>query len=129
MTSRTFPLSRQRRRRTIGRPPQVPTQDGLRNAGSPDEQELGGELEREAAPRRNAAGDPSDPATHGAGARPPGAPRLPHEHDEYADPPSGPRPVIAQAAEDLEAGLEDTDCRGSAGANAFGNRKPGGHCT
>jgi hypothetical protein len=128
MTSRTFPLSRQRRRRIVNKPPIVPTQDGLRQAGAPDEHSLGEELEREASPRRTRAGEPSDAATHGAGARP-GVPRLPHEHDEHADPPSEPRPEIAQAEADLEAGLEDTDCRASAGANATRRGRGGtGHC-
>lgn len=115
MTSRTFPLSRQRRRRIVNKPP--PLQ-------SP--QDLGDALEREPSARRSNAGLPTDTATHEAGARPSEAARLPHEHDEHADAPAAPRPVIEQAEADVEAGLEDTDCRGSAGLNARGNRKP--HC-
>jgi hypothetical protein len=129
MTSRTFPLSRQRRRRIANKPPLVPTEDGQVHATTPDEHDLGHELEREPAPMRTDSGEPADVATHRAGARPPGAPRLPHEHDEYADPPSEPRPVITQAQKDVEAGLEDTDCRNNAAAQVFKDRKPGsGHC-
>lgn len=126
MTSRTFPLSRQRRRRIVNKPPLVPTQDGqaLAEPGGPS---LGQENERHPSTERNDAGEPVDPATLGAGARPP-APRLPHEHDEYADPPHAPRPVIRQAEADLEAGLEDTDCRGNAAANVFGDRGKKPNC-
>lgn len=43
------------------------------------------------------------------------APRQPNERDESSDSQaSEPRRVIAQAARDLERGLEDTDCRNSA---------------
>ena len=111
MTSRTFPLSRQRRRRTTKL---VPMQDGLRNAGPADPDSLQGtEDERRPARTRDAAGEPTDPATFGAGARP-AAPRLPHEHDENADPPQEPREHIAQAEADLAAGRQDTDLRGKA---------------
>ena len=125
MTSRTFPLSRQRRRRIVNKPPIVPTQDGLHQGGTADEQALGDELEREASPQRTQAGEPVDTATREAGARP-GVPRLPHEHDEHADPPSAPRPEIAQAEADLEAGLEDTDCRATPGTRT--TRGGRGHC-
>jgi hypothetical protein len=108
MTSRTFPLSRQRRRRIVK--PLVPTQDALSQAGAPDEHPLGDELER------SATGD----AVQSAGARP-AAPRLPHEHDEYADPPMAPQPVIQQAKDDLDAGLEDTDVRNRA-VERFGRK-------
>jgi hypothetical protein len=113
MTSRTFPLSRQRRRRIL-KPHLMPTQEDLRNAAPSEPDPLGDPEERS---RREhgvtPGGDPIDPATHSAGARPAAA-RLPHEHDEYTDPPQPPRPVIRQAGADLEAGLEDTDLRGSA---------------
>lgn len=40
------------------------------------------------------------------------APQQPNERDESAEAQeSGPRPVIEQAARDLQQGLEDTDCR------------------
>ena len=126
MTSRTFPLSRQRRRR-INKPPLVPAQDGqvlAEPAGGPS---LGQESEREPSTERNAAGEPRDLATRAAGARP-SAPRLPHEHDEYADSPHAPRPVMRQAESDLEAGLEDTDCRGNAAAQLFPDRRKNRNC-
>lgn len=42
-------------------------------------------------------------------------PRQPNERDESSDAQHGaPRPVIEQAARDLEQGLEDTDCRNRA---------------
>lgn len=48
-------------------------------------------------------------------------PRLPHEHDESADSQTQeqPRPVIQQAHDDIERGLEDTDLR-----SHQGQRKP-----
>ncbi|MCC7060911.1 MAG: hypothetical protein IT508_11845 [Burkholderiaceae bacterium] len=127
MTSRTFPLSRQRRRR-INKPPLVPTQDGQRyaepaTAGG----ELGDALERQPGRERDAAGQPLDEATHRAGARPAG-PRLPHERDLNADKPQPPRPVMRQANEDIEAGLEDTDCRGNAAAQVFPDRGKNRNC-
>lgn len=100
MTSRTFPLSRQRRRRIV---PQ--------GAGSPSGDAVA--LEREPAPTRTAAGVPADPATHSAGARP-AAPRLPHEHDENADASQPPRESMIQAEADLAQGRQDTDLRGKA---------------
>jgi hypothetical protein len=112
MTSRTFPLSRQRRRR-IEPKRLLPVQDGQRNAAPADEKTLGDESEREPAPARTPTGEPADPATHGAGARP-SAPRLPHEHDENADPPLPPREPIIQAETDLVEGRQDTDLRGKA---------------
>lgn len=43
------------------------------------------------------------------------APRQPNERDESADSQAGaPRAVIRQAADDIEQGLEDTDCRNQA---------------
>jgi hypothetical protein len=40
------------------------------------------------------------------------APRQPNERDESADSQAGaPRPVMQQAADDIEHGLKDTDCR------------------
>jgi len=43
------------------------------------------------------------------------APRQPNERDESADSQaSEPRKEMVQAAEDLESGLKDTDCRNSA---------------
>ena len=113
MTSRTFPLSRQRRRRTAAKP-LVPVQDGLRHAAPAEVDALHAtEQERRPARRRNAAGEPVDPATLEAGARP-AAPRLPHEHDENADPPQPPRQPIIQAEHDLAEGQQDTDLRGKA---------------
>ena len=100
MTSRTFPLSRQRRKRIV--PKTMPAADTLGDAS-----------EREPAPLRTLAGEPADPATHGAGARP-AAPRLPHEHDENADAAQPPRETMIQAEADLNAGLQDTDLRGKA---------------
>ena len=99
MTSRTFPLSRQRRRR-IAPKGVVPVQDGQRHAAPAEDDDLGDEVERAPAPVRTPSGEPADPATHAAGARPP-APRLPHEHDEHADPPQPPRDPIVQAEADL----------------------------
>ncbi|HVF64886.1 MAG TPA: hypothetical protein VNE58_12915 [Casimicrobiaceae bacterium] len=93
MTSRTFPLSRQRRRRTATH---AETN------------------ERAPSPTRNEAGQPTDPATENAGARPEGGVRLPHEHDEHSDKPQQPQPAIVQAEADLNAGLQDTDRRGDA---------------
>jgi len=44
------------------------------------------------------------------------APRQPNERDESLDSQTGaPRDVMRQAASDIERGLEDTDCRNSAG--------------
>lgn len=121
MTSRTYPLSRQRRRRIA---PKVlrPVQDGQRHAAPADEDDLGHEIEREPAPVRTPSGEPADPATHGAGARPP-APRLPHERDENADPPQPPREPIIQAEADLIEGRQDTDLRSKA-REAFENATP-----
>ena len=102
MTSRTFPLSRQRRRRIVPKPDM-----------------LGDAVEREPSPLRTLAGEPADPATHGAGARP-AAPRLPHEHDENADAAQAPRDSMIQAEADLNAGRQDTDLRGKA-REAFDN--------
>jgi hypothetical protein len=51
------------------------------------------------------------PATDGGEAP---VPRLPHERDEQAQAPQAPTAIITQAHDDLEAGLVDTDCRGSA---------------
>jgi hypothetical protein len=128
MTSRTFPLSRQRRRRIVSKPPLVPVQDGERLAAPAVERDLGDELERQPSPQRTAAGEPVDDATRDAGARPAAA-RLPHEHDEYADAPQRPRPVMAQAQADIAAGLEDTDCRNAAAGRAFASDgKKGGRC-
>ena len=73
----------------------------------------GNELERLPSGERDAAGQPVDPATHSAGARP-SALRLPHEHDEYADAPSAPRAPIVQAERDLASGKTDTDLRAAA---------------
>jgi hypothetical protein len=112
MTSRTFPLSRQRRRR-IAPKGLLPVQDGQRYAAPSDEDNLGDEIEREPAPARTPTAEPVDPATHGAGARPSG-PRLPHEHDENTDPPLPPREPIIQAEADLIEGRQDTDLRGKA---------------
>jgi hypothetical protein len=126
MTSRTFPLSRQRRRRIVNRPLQ-PTQDGQGYAAPADAQPLGNEVEREPADQRDAAGRPVDDATHEAGARPAAA-RLPHEHDEYADSPHEPRAVMQQAEADLDAGLQDTDCRNAAAATVFGDRNKNRNC-
>lgn len=112
MTSRTFPLSRQRRRR-IGPKTLVPVQDGQRYAASAEADDLRDEIEREPAPVRTPSGKPADPATRGAGARP-AAPRLPHEHDENTDPPQTPREPILQAEADLTEGRQDTDLRGKA---------------
>ena len=95
MTSRTFALSRQRRRRTHTRPPIVPTQDGLAFGQEAAPDALGDEQERQPSMQRDEAGDPVDPATHEAGARP-AAPRLPHEHDEHADAPGAPRETMVQ---------------------------------
>jgi hypothetical protein len=117
MTSRTFPLSRQRRRRTASKGI-LPIQDGQRHAAPADEDDrLGDEIEREPAP----SGEPAGSATHAAGARPP-APRLPHEHDENADPPQPPREPIIQAETDLIEGRVDTDLRSKA-REAFENAK------
>lgn len=100
MTSRTFPLSRQRRRRIVPH-----------GTGSPPDETVA--VEREPAPAKTPTGEPADPATHSAGARP-AAPRLPHEHDENADTPHAPRAPIVQAASDLSEGQQDTDLRGKA---------------
>lgn len=121
MTSRTFALSRQRRRRTQARPPLVPAQD-MALAQPANAHELGDEQERAPSMQRDEAGRPVDPATHEAGARPP-APRLPHEHDEYADRPGAPRAPIVQAERDLADGQVDTDLRGQAAQNF--DRVPG----
>jgi hypothetical protein len=120
MTSRTFALSRHRRRRTASRVPLVPSQDDLALAQPAGGDALGDELERAPAMTRDRAGRPVDPATHSAGARPP-APRLPHEHDEYADAPAPPRQPIIQAERDLAEGQVDTDLRGKA-AEVFDRR-------
>ena len=109
MTSRTFPLSRQRRRR-ISPKGVLPVQDGQRHAAPAEDDDLGDEVERTPAPLRTPSGEPADPATHSAGARP-AAPRLPHEHDEHADPPLPPREPIIQAETDLIEGRQDTDLR------------------
>jgi hypothetical protein len=105
----------------------VPTEDGQRLAAPSDAAEPRHELERQPAPERDAAGLPVDDATLRAGARP-ATPRLPHEHDEYTDPPLEPRPLIRQAEADVEAGLEDTDCRGNAAANLFPDRGKNRNC-
>jgi hypothetical protein len=119
MTSRTFPLSRQRRRR-IAPKGVLPVQDGQRLAAPLNEDDgLGGEVEREPSPVRTPSGEPADPATHAAGARP-STPRLPHEHDENADPPQPPRAPIIQAENDLIEGRQDTDLRSKA-REAFDN--------
>jgi hypothetical protein len=112
MTSRTFAYSRHRRRRIV--PPPAPADaGGDAAAGAPGvgPGRPARELERLPSGERDAAGRPTDPATHEAGARPP-APRLPHEHDEYADTPSPPRAPIVQAERDLASGKTDTDLRG-----------------
>jgi hypothetical protein len=113
MTSRTFALSRHRRRRTHAQPPLVPSQDDVAMAQPAAPDPLGDELERAPGMQRDDAGRPLDPATHSAGARPP-APRLPHEHDEYADAPAAPRQPIIQAERDVASGQVDTDLRGKA---------------
>lgn len=111
MTSRTFPLSRQRRRRVVRT--DVPVQDDPGHAAANKHEGLGEAIEREPAPVRTRSGEPADPATQVAGARP-AAPRLPHEHDENADPPQPPRQPIIQAEADLIEGRQDTDLRGKA---------------
>ncbi len=114
MTSRTFAYSRHRRRRIV--PPPAATNPGSNGAVPPSGDapaRPAGQLERFPSGERDAAGQPTDPATHEAGARPP-APRLPHEHDEYADTPSPPRSPIVQAERDLASGKTDTDLRGMA---------------
>lgn len=102
----------------VNKPPMPPGSEGLPadDANS---------SERRPAGRRTAGGTPVDPATLHSGARPE-ASRLPHEHDEHADKPQAPRPKIVQAEADLEAGLEDTDCRGI--PNDPDGKKSGGHC-
>ena len=92
----------------------VPVEDGLRHAAPAEVDALHAtEDERRPGRRRTAAGEPADPATLKAGARP-SAPRLPHEHDENADPPQAPRQPIIQAERDLNEGRQDTDLRGKA---------------
>jgi hypothetical protein len=113
MTSRTFALSRHRRRRTHAQPPLAPSQVDPAFAPPDAAEALGDDLERDPATTRDDAGVPVDPATHSAGARPPAA-RLPHEHDEYADAPAAPRQPIIQAERDLAEGQVDTDLRGAA---------------
>jgi hypothetical protein len=100
MTSRTFPLSRQRRRRTK---PIVPVEDGQRLAAPIDEELLGD---------RTGRGGRDSEGEHGprSGALPPTA-RLPHDHDEHTDAPHAPRRPIIQAEKDLADGLQDTDRR------------------
>lgn len=63
------------------------------------------------------------PETKSSGARPPGAPRLPHEQDEHADAPHPPRKLIERAEADLAEGQVDTDLRGQA-REAFDNARP-----
>lgn len=114
MSSRTYPLSRQRRR--PGGQPLVPVDGGEKLAAeNPDDV---GEVaaEREPARTRTLAGEPADPATLGAGARP-AAPRLPHERDENADTPQPPRAPILQAEADILDGQQDTDLRSQAADN------------
>ena len=120
MTSKTFPLSRQRRRRTAPKP-LVPVQEHGRLA-APARDSPVDEVERAPLPVRDAGGEPLDPATHGAGARP-STPRLPHEHDENTDPPHAPRERIIQAETDLREGQQDTDLRGTA-REKFDNANP-----
>ena len=103
MTSRTFPLSRQRRRRAVAKN-LVPVQDGGRLAAPRGSDPMGHRDERPDAERR--AGPES-------GAAPPAA-RLPHEHDEHTDVPHPPRRPIIQAEQDLNDGLRDTDRRSDA---------------
>lgn len=68
---------------------------------------------------------PGKPSDHAQGTRPhqvnsdPG--KLPHERDESAhgttrDPMPGQENVIERARRDVEAGLEDTDCRSNPSA-------------
>lgn len=113
MTSRTFALSRQRRRRTHQRLPLVPASDALAFGQEGDTAALGDEQERRPSMQRDEAGHPVDPATHEAGVRP-AAPRLPHEHDQHADAPGAPRETMVQAQRDLASGKVDTDLRGKA---------------
>jgi hypothetical protein len=120
--TRTFALSRQRRRRTNQHKPMMPMQDGSRYGAPLDEGPLGDELERAPGTRRTHNGYPADTATQGAGARP-SAPRLPHEHDEHSDTPQPPRDPIIQAEQDLAEGQQDTDCRSEAGRVFEGQRR------
>lgn len=85
MTSRTFPLSRQRRRHTPAKSPRIPA--------SPRDPSL-----------LPAEPDPGTGAT-------PAAPRLPHEKDEHTESPHAPRRPIIQAEADLAQGRVDTDRR------------------
>ncbi|HVE51618.1 MAG TPA: hypothetical protein VNG69_18590 [Casimicrobiaceae bacterium] len=116
MTSRTFPLSRQRRRRIVNKPPPVPFDDTLSQSPSTDDHELGDELEHR-------SDDASDESTEQGGARPAAA-RLPHEHDEYTDPPAPTRDVIEQGHSDIASGQQDTDLRNRA-AHIIDRNKPG----
>lgn len=114
MPSRTFPLSRQRRRPAVSKN-LVPVQDGGRLAAPRSSDPMGHRDERPDAERH------SGPES---GASPPAA-RLPHENDEHTDVPHAPRRPIIQAEEDLNNGLRDTDRRGDA-ARVFdeANREP-----
>ncbi|GIK86436.1 MAG: hypothetical protein BroJett026_19170 [Betaproteobacteria bacterium] len=101
MTSRTFALSRHRRRRT--REPRAS------DAATPaDGEPFACALEHQAAgPRR----DDAAPADVDAPGIRPDAPPLPHERDEHADTPAPPRAPIVQAQRDLAEGRVDTDLR------------------
>lgn len=120
--TRTFALSRQRRRRTNQHKPMMPMQDGTRYGAPLDEGLPGDKLERAPGTRRTRNGYATDTATQGAGARP-SAPRLPHEHDEHSDTPPPPRDPIIQAEADLAEGQQDTDCRSEAGRVFDGQRR------
>ncbi len=101
MTSRTFALSRHRRRRT--REPRVP------EAATPaDGEPFAGALEHDGP---GAQGRDAAPADVDAPGMRPDAPPLPHEHDEHADAPAPPRAPIVQAQRDLAEGRVDTDLR------------------
>ena len=81
------------------------------------------------------ADQPADPPPHDSGQTTPQAadgraPRLPHERDESSDSQQTmPQPVMQQAAEDLQRGLQDTD-RGPVMDEVYEHHvRPGGGAT